>query len=61
MDFNNEGKANDPAKLLIDDYINVQPGSGSDDGPDVLVTLQLFGSYVVLNPANCSVGVFYQG
>lgn len=60
MDFDNEGKANDPAKLLIDDYINVQPGSGSDDGPDVLVTLQLFGSYVVLNPANCAVGLFYQ-
>ena len=41
------------------DYINVQPGSGSDDGPDVLVTLQLFGSFVVLNPANCAVGLFY--
>jgi hypothetical protein len=58
MDFDNDGKANEPAKLIIDDYINVQPGSGSDDGPDVLVTLQLYGSYVVLNPANNAVGLF---
>lgn len=58
MDFDNEGKANEPAKLIIDDYINVQPGPGSDDGPDVLVTLQLYGSYVVLNPANNAVGLF---
>lgn len=59
MDFDNDAHANDPSKLIIDDYINVQPGSGSDDGPDVLVTLQLFGSFVVLNPANCAVGLFY--
>lgn len=58
MDFDNDGKANDPAKLIIDDYINVQPGSGSDDGPDVLVTLQLYGSYVVLNPSVNAVGLF---
>lgn len=58
MDFDNDGKSNEPAKLIIDDYINVQPGSGSDDGPDVLVTLQLYGSYVVLNPANNAVGLF---
>lgn len=60
MDFDNDGKANDPAKLIIDDYINVQPGSGSDDGPDVLVTLQLYGSYVVLNPSVNAVGLFAQ-
>ena len=59
MDFDNDAHANDPSKLIIDDYINVQPGSGSDDGPDVLVTLQLFGSFVVINPANCAVGLFY--
>ena len=59
MDMDNDGHANDPARLIIDDYINVQPGSGSDDGPDVLVTLQLYGSFVVLNPANCAVVKFY--
>lgn len=59
MDMDNDGYANEPSKLIIDDYINVQPGSGSDDGPDVLVTLQLYGSFVVLNPANCAVVRFY--
>ena len=59
MDFDNDAHANDPSKLIIDDYINVQPGSGSDDGSDVLVTLKLFGSFVVINPATCAVGLFY--
>lgn len=56
--FDNEGKANEPSRLLIDDYINVQPGEGDQNGPNVLVTLQFFGSYVVLNPSNCAVGTF---
>ena len=61
MNFDNEGKANNPMQLLIDDYISVTPGADSDDGPSVLVTMNLFGSYVVLNPANCAVGLFYAG
>lgn len=59
MNFDNEGKANNPMQLLIDDYISVTPSADSDDGPSVLVTMNLFGSYVVLNPANCAVGLFY--
>ena len=54
----NEGYANDSSKLIIDDYINVQPGSGSDDGPDVLITLFFTGAFVVTAPGNCSVGLF---
>ena len=60
MNFDNEGKANNPMQLLIDDYISVTPSADSDDGPSVLVTMNLFGSYVVLNPADCAVGLFYQ-
>lgn len=54
----NEGYANDSSKLIIDDYINVQPGSGSDDGPDVLITLFFTGAFVVTAPGNCAVGLF---
>lgn len=59
MTMDNDGHANDPSQLIIDDYINVQPGSGDTDGPNVLVTLQLFGSFVVTNPSVCGVGKFY--
>lgn len=58
MTMDGEGKEHDPYGLIIDDYINVQPGSGSVDGPDVDVTLQFFGSFVVTNPSLCGVGIF---
>ena len=73
--FDNDGIAgNEPGKpeipdvdgdekhemgLIFDDILNVQPGSGSDNGPDVLVTLSVFGSFVVLNPSVNGVGIFY--
>ena len=52
----NEGK---PHGLLIDDYLTVQSGQATSDGPSVEVTLQMFGSFVVTNPANCGVGLFW--
>lgn len=58
LDMDNDGHALDPQKLLIDDYITVSEGTDSDDGAAVLVTMNLFGSFVVLNPANCAVGLF---
>lgn len=58
MTMDGEGKENDPYGLIIDDYLNVQPGSGSIDGPDTDVTLQFFGSFVVTNPSVCGVGIF---
>lgn len=58
MTMDNDGNENKPAQLLIEDYLNVQPGEGGDDGPDVLVTLQMFGSFVVTNPSVCGVGIF---
>ncbi len=58
MTMDAEGKENSPYGLIIDDYLNVQPGSGSIDGPDTDVTLQFFGSFVVTNPSVCGVGIF---
>lgn len=55
---NNEGKVNDPYKLLIDDFITTEPGQATSDGPAVRVTLQLFGSYVVMDPSVNGVGIF---
>ena len=73
--FDNDGVAgNEPGKpeipdvdgdekhemgLIFDDILNVQPGSGSDNGPDVLVSLSVYGSFVVLNPSVNGVGIFY--
>lgn len=52
----NEGK---PYGLIIDDYLTVQSGQATSDGPSVEVTLNFFGAFVVTNPANCGVGLFY--
>ncbi len=53
-----DGYANDPSKLIIDDYINVQPIEGNDDGPAVLVTLFFTGTYVVKAPGSCAHGKY---
>lgn len=58
-DFDNKGKENDPYKLIIDDFITTEPGTATSDGPAVRVTLQLYGSFVVLNPSNAGVGLFH--
>lgn len=58
MTMDNDGHAKDPAQLIIDDYINVSSGEGDANGPNVLVTLQLFASFVVTNPSVCGVGLF---
>lgn len=56
-----EGEANEskPYGLIIDDYLNVQPGKATSDGPAVEVTLQFFGSLAVVNPSLQGVGLFY--
>ena len=55
---NNKGKENDPYKLLIDDFITTEPGQATSDGPAVRVTMQLFGSFVVMDPSVNGVGIF---
>ena len=54
----NEGTETDRNGLIIDDYLNVQPGAGDINGPSVEVALQMFGSLVVRNPSINGVGLF---
>ena len=58
VDTDNEGKEHDPYGLIIDDYLNIQPGQNTIDGPASQVTLQFFGSLAVINPSVCVVGEF---
>ena len=59
MSDENNGHENDPYKLIIDDYINVQAGNADVNGPCSEVTLMLFGTFAVTNPSNCGHGLFY--
>lgn len=59
MAMDADDKANDPLQLLVDDLFTVSAGSDTVDGPATMVTLNLFGSFVVTNPSVCGVGEFY--
>ena len=59
MEADGEGKENSPYGLIIDDYLNVQPGKSDINGPAMEVTLQLFGTFAVTNPSVCGVGKFH--
>lgn len=53
--------ADDPElnyKLLIDDYLNVQPATATDDGPGAQVSLSVYGNFAVRNPSHCCSIVF---
>lgn len=58
MVMDGEGKDKTPFGLIIDDYLNVQSGTATVDGPSMNVTIQFFGSFVVENPSCCGVGEF---
>ena len=58
MEMDGEGKTETPYGLIIDDYLNIQPGQATSNGPAMDVTLQMFGSFVVTNPSVCGVGLF---
>ena len=59
MSEDNNGHEEDPYKLIIDDYINVQAGTADVNGPCSEVTLMLFGTFAITNPSNCGHGLFY--
>ena len=59
MTMDGDDKANDPLQLLVDDLFTISGGSDTSDGPATMVTLNLFGSFVVTNPSVCGVGEFY--
>ena len=59
MIMDSDDKSNDPLQLLVDNLFTISGGSDTVDGPATLVTLNLFGSFVVTNPSVCGVGEFY--
>lgn len=58
MSDENNGQEDSTSKLIIDDYLNVQPGTNTTGGPSLMVSLMFYGSLVVTNPSNCGVGLF---
>lgn len=50
-EFDNKGHEDDPYKLIIDDYLTVDQGQDTSDGPASRVTLGVVGSFVVLDPS----------
>ena len=59
MAMDSDDKSNNPMQLLVDDLFTISGGSDTIDGPATMVTLNLFGSFVVTNPSVCGVGEFY--
>ena len=49
---------NRPYQLNAEDYLSIQPGQDTVDGPSSVVSLSFFGSIAVTNPSVCGVGVF---
>jgi len=41
--------------LLIDDWLDVRPGTDTADGPAARVSLSVYGNFAVRNPAHCAV------
>lgn len=58
MQENGEGYSEKPHQINIEDFITVEDGVSTQDGAAVLVSANLYGSFVVYNPANCGVGKF---
>ena len=48
-----------PYGLLIDDLLTLQPGKEGVDGPSTVVGINVYGAFVITNPAKCGVGNFY--
>lgn len=49
---------NRPYQLLAEDYLSIQPGQDTVDGPSSVVSLSFFGSIAITNPSSCGVGIF---
>lgn len=49
---------NMPYKLIAEDYLSIQPGQDTVDGPSSVVSLSFFGSIAVTNPSVCGCGIF---
>lgn len=58
MSADDAGKEDASYKLLIDDFLTVEPGTATSDGPAVRATMNFFGSLAITNPSVCGVGIF---
>ena len=58
MEFDNKGKEDSPYKLLIDDFITVEPASLTSNGSAVRVILNYVGTFALLNTSVFAVGLF---
>lgn len=58
MASDDAGKEDASYKLLIDDFLTVEPGTATSDGPAVRATMNFFGSLAITNPSVCGVGIF---
>lgn len=56
-----EGEANEGKNyaLIIDDYLSVNSGKATSDGPSVEIAINFFGSLAITNPSIQGVGLFY--
>ena len=48
-----------PWGICIDDYLSIQSGASTWEGPAAIVAIQFFGNYVCLNPAHNGIGLFH--
>lgn len=53
-----DGNENKAYGLIIDDFLSVNPGKSTSDGPAVEIALQFFGSLAITNPSLQGVGLF---
>lgn len=51
--------ANEPMKLLIDDFVNIKPAQSSTRGPTIQISLLFYGNLIITNPSICGTGLFY--
>lgn len=55
---NDKGHEKDPYALLIDDYLSVQQGTPTIDGPSTVVAMNIFATFALWNTSVNAVGYF---
>lgn len=58
MSSDNADVSNEPARLMIDDMLNIKPGDDTAFGPATRVSLMEYGNFVIYNPSVCGTGLF---
>jgi len=55
---NGDGYAEQPQKINVEDFITIKDGVPTQDGPALVVSANLYGAWVVYNPASMGVAAF---